>query len=207
MKEVIEQTYGEPLYEGHLGGCSAGGDKGTYYPEMWEYLKFKYGINSVLDVGCGVGYSAKLFESMGCEIQGIDGSLMAADISLIKDKLLIHDYEHGPALTNDTRTFDLCWSCEFVEHVWEKFSQNFLEDFKKCKYVAMTYAYPGQGGHHHVNENTQEYWIDVMDKNGFDFLEKDTLVLRSLAEHDVEPQYRIYNHFFLRGLLFKSRTL
>ena len=33
--------------------------------------------------------------------------------------------------------------------------------------VLITFALPGKKGHHHVNCNTQEYWIDVFDRYGF----------------------------------------
>ena len=33
----------------------------------------------------------------------------------------------------------------------------------------MTYAPPGKKGHHHVNCNTKEYWIDVFAQYGFVF--------------------------------------
>ena len=33
--------------------------------------------------------------------------------------------------------------------------------------MVVTHAYPGQGGHHHVNEQEKEYWIDIFNKNDF----------------------------------------
>ena len=42
-------------------------------------------------------------------------------------------------------------------------------DVSRCKYVICTHAEPGDGGHHHVNEQYYEYWIDKFHPYGFDF--------------------------------------
>tara|TARA_Y100001938_G_scaffold144152_1_gene218253 strand:- start:1566 stop:2243 length:678 start_codon:yes stop_codon:yes gene_type:complete len=220
-EEILKQTHGPDLLEGHLGGCSTGGDGGTYYPIMWKYLVEKYEIKTVLDVGCGRGFSTRYFESIGCDILGIDGSTKAQEASLIPDSFLLNDYQDGPALSrseieyngsllNDF-VFDFCWSCEFVEHVWEKYSQNFIDDFKQCKYLAMTYAIPGQTGHHHVNEQPEEYWIQKLESNGFEYLKTDTDDLRYESNKDKEERLKnpdnpwFIPHFVTKGLFFKNK--
>ena len=196
MPEIIEQTFGEDIFDGHLGGCFFGGDKSTYYPKMWEHLITEFGITSVLDIGCGRGFASKFFLSMGCDVASVDGSEKVREVSLVPDNFILNDYEKGSAIQDEK--FELAWSCEFVEHVYEQYIPNFMSDFKRCKYVAMTFAYPGQGGHHHVNENTQEYWVDKFEQNGFRFDEVTTNVLRSMA--GVEGPY--VSHFGQRGLFF-----
>ena len=39
----------------HLGGYIVGGDAATSYPDLWSWLVKDYGVESVLDVGCGEG--------------------------------------------------------------------------------------------------------------------------------------------------------
>lgn len=216
--EIIEQTHGPDILEGHLGGCSIGGDGGTYYPIMWKNLVETFKIKSVLDIGCGRGFSTKFFKDLECEVVGIDGAQQAGQMSLVPENFLLNDYEKGQAFSDDCVyngktgkeiNFDLCWCCEFVEHVWEHFSDNFINDFKKCNYVAMTFAAIGQGGHHHVNENTEEYWIEKLTKAGFEYLPDETRILRSWAKQDKEERQKIPNvpffisHFVDRGLFFK----
>ena len=75
-----------------------------------------------------------------------------------------------------------------MEHVEERHSQNFINDFKKCRYVAMTYAYPGQTGHHHVNEQVGEYWIEKLENNGFKYLVKETGQFKHYAQVDVNER-------------------
>lgn len=196
MSEIVTQTFGKEIRDGHLGGCSVGGDPATYTPIMWKYLLEKYNIKSTLDIGCGVGHASKFFESYGCEILAVDGSIETKELSVVPNHHLIHDYECGNVFesydieflgkTGSDIRIDLAWSCEFVEHVWEKYSQNFIDDFKLCNYVAMTHAPPGQGGYHHVNCQPSEYWIDVMDKNGFTYLEDVTNELREKCVEDFD---------------------
>jgi len=211
MREILEQTHGPTLNEGHLGGWAPGGDGGTYYPIMWEYLVNKFNIKSVIDVGCGIGYSSKFFKSIGCHVIGVEGSSIAHSRSLIKENCILHDYTTGK--TNLNEKFDLAWSCEFVEHVEEKYIENFVNDFQKAKYLAMTFAGVGQGGHHHVNENTQQYWIDVLSSYGFEFSQENTEELRSKTAEDVTERLKIPNvpffvpHFIHRGLFFINKNI
>jgi hypothetical protein len=137
---------------------------------------------------------------MGCDVASVDGSEKVREVSLVPDQFILNDYEKGSAIKDEK--FELAWSCEFVEHVYEQYIPNFMSDFKKCKYAAITFAYKGQGGHHHVNENTQEYWIAKFEENGFTFLEEETNILRSMAT--VEGPY--VSHFGQRGLLFKNNN-
>ena len=53
------------LEEGHLGGCAIEGDVATHYPIMWSYLIDFFKIKSVIDVGCGFGYSLDFFQNLG----------------------------------------------------------------------------------------------------------------------------------------------
>ena len=221
--EVLDQTHGPDIIEGHLGGCSIGGDGGTYYPIMWKNIVDRYDVKTVLDIGCGRGYASKYFQSIGCDILGVDGSTKAEEMSLISEHFLLNDYEGGPALSRSKIeydgkaikdfVFDLCWCCEFVEHVWEEYAPNFIEDFKKCKYVAMTFAEPGQGGHHHVNEQPEEYWVTKLEASGFEYLVEETEEFRRFASDDKDERMKIPNvpyfipHFINRGLLFKNKNV
>ena len=205
--EILNMEHGPDIIEGHLGGCSTGGDGGTYYPIMWERIVKDYDVNTVLDVGCGRGFSSKYFQSLGCDILGIDGSTQAEETSLIPEHFLLNDYEGGPALSRSEIEyedqpikdfiFDLCWCCEFVEHVWEEYSQNFIDDFKQCRYVAMTYAGPGQSGHHHVNCQPREYWVEHMSRFGFEFDKEMTDQLKELAGKGT--------HYGNTGLFFRKK--
>lgn len=175
--------------DGHLGGFVAGGDERCFYPEMWDKLIKDFKIKSVVDVGCGEGYSCKYFFDKGLEVLAVDGS------ELVREKAVfplinIHDYTKGKYEL--VKEFDLAWCCEFVEHVEAEFIDNFMATFKGCKVIVMTHALPGQGGYHHVNEQDDAYWIIEMEKAGFIYDLVKTLEYRALA-HD---------YFAISGMVF-----
>ncbi len=132
-----------------------------------EFIKDKYKINSMLDIGCGPGGQIQLAKQLGIErcvgIDGYPGPKVCKDVEII-----IHDFTVGP-YNHSTPKYDFVWSCEFVEHVYEKYVPNFMNSFKHAKYIAMTYAPPGKSGHHHVNCRKESYWIEVFEKNNFVF--------------------------------------
>lgn len=171
-------------------------DTNTWMPEIWEELINRYRVRSVLDVGCGGGFTAKWFLDRGLHAVGIEGYPPAIARNVLpNDHLIVWDYTRGPMRPMDK--FDLCWCAEFVEHVKHEFMPNFVETFRKCHYVAMTHARPGQGGHHHVNEQTLAYWEDQLGARGFELLPLDTLKLRDL--HPVTGPWGVQTLLFFKN--------
>lgn len=157
MKLVITDANGLP---GHLGGH----ENETHVDEgAMDYLIQKFKIKSYLDVGCGPGGMVELAHSKGLVSTGIDGdfTLVRPDPTLY----LIHDYTAGPAPVDTD--WDLGWSCEFLEHVAEQYMDNYMDTFMRCKRIVVTHAFPGQGGHHHVNEKDSNYWFQQFGRRGF----------------------------------------
>lgn len=172
------------LEQNHLGGCilnESVGDHNTWCPALWDMLIETTGAKSVVDIGCGIGYSLKYFLDKGLFGTGIEGLESVLQHSPIPNHILIHDYTKGAYIPE--KNVDLAWSCEFVEHVEERFMENFMVTFDKCDYVAMTHALPGQIGYHHVNCQPPEYWIKAFTDRGFDYMENETMMLRqSIAD-------------------------
>jgi hypothetical protein len=174
--------------DGHVGGCNIFGDPSTELPKTWKYLADKYNIKSVIDIGAGFGYHSKYFKDiLNCDILSIEGSDKVVELSLVPEDVVWHDYTTGPYIPN--KIYDFCWTIEFVEHVEEKYKQNFIETFKKCRYLAMTHGVPGQGGYHHVNCQPMEYWVSVLSDNGFVLLEEETHYCRNLSLEDSNDYY------------------
>jgi SAM-dependent methyltransferase len=167
----------------HLGGYWKGGDPNTYCPELWQTFVRDYAITSVIDVGCGEGYSTKYFSDLGLTALGVEGGALAIKNSIVPHLTVHHDYTKGPYVPK--QRFDMVWCCEFVEHVEERFVGNFLATFANAKYCLMTHAFPGQTGYHHVNCQTPDYWIGRLAAVGFRHDEAVTNRLRGLttAEH------------------------
>ena len=150
----------------HLGGH----DNKTWLDKgALSYLVTNLKVKSYLDIGCGPGGMIKLAESMDLKAYGIDGdpTLKFNNLDVLK-----HDYTKGESAFD--QAVDLAWSVEFLEHVDERYQEHYMKDFQKAKYVFVTHAPIGKKGHHHVNCQSSEYWIDVFEKYGFKHERKHT---------------------------------
>lgn len=167
----------------HLGGSIRGGDKSTWSPQLWDFLIDDLKINSLIDVGCAEGLTLEYFINKNIDnVIGVEGLEESYNISNVKKHIILHDYTTGNVDINSG--YDLTWCCEFVEHIEEKYIQNFIDTFKKSKYVAMTHAFPDQPGYHHVNCQLPEYWIKKLESEGFEYLSEYTLKLRHMTEKE-----------------------
>lgn len=161
--------------EAHLGGNVAEGDPFTFSPSVWEYTINRFAVSSVLDLGSGLGYAAEFFFRKGLRVIAVDG--------------LTENVRHAvyPTMKIDlckskvTCKVDLVHCQEVVEHIEEEHLDNLLSSLCCGKYVLMTHALPGQGGHHHVNLQPREYWVEHMRRRGFSCLEEDSNRIRNLA--------------------------
>ena len=91
------------------------------------------------------------------------------------------------ALERDTPVrarVDLVHCQEVVEHIEEQYLDNLLESMCSGRFILMTNALPGQGGHHHVNEQPTEYWIHPLANRGCQVMVEDTRRIRKLAAMD-----------------------
>lgn len=197
--------------EPHLGGNYLGtynynnkeykGDGNSITVEMWDFLIKKFKIKTVLDIGCGCGYSSEIFRDLGCDVKCFDGleyNIKNSDSSL---KCFVHDLTKSSYISKEK--FDLVWCCEVAEHIEEKYISNFIETLKNGNIIAMTAAQLGDGGHHHVNLQNKDYWIKKVEEDGeygYDYF---------LTEHckqiSIPPDPRWESHFKRNGLIFLKK--
>jgi len=155
-------AYGDPtLYKGYLGGHNwiTHTDEGAL-----KYMMEKFGIKTMLDVGCGPGGQVKVARALGLDAEGVDGD---PRVIAEAEDIMIHECDY----TQNTfeKEVDFIWSVEFLEHVKEEYQENYMKTFEKAKHVFITFAPPGKGGNHHVNLRPSEYWIKVFENHGFTF--------------------------------------
>lgn len=125
-----------------------------------RFLKDRFCPVSVLDVGCGTGGMEGICLDLGLLWVGVDG-----DASCAKTNVVTHDFTRGELPPLKT---DLVWSVEFVEHVHPAYLQHTLEALTRGRMaLCMSHALPGKYGHHHVNCQPPEYWIDALRLWGF----------------------------------------
>ena len=169
-----------------LGGNMRHGDAYTWSPNLWKYLVERFAIRSVLDVGCGEGHAVLFFHRLGLFSHGIDGLIQQSVVPICKHDLLVSPY---------IMPVDLVWSCEVAEHIDPDKVDNFLDTLSNGRIVAMTHATPGQLGHNHVNCQPAEYWIEHMNRRGYE-LSSDTHIFRNIKEECP------WTHFSRSGLVF-----
>ena len=70
-------------------------------------------MRSVIDVGCGKGFSASFFKENGAKVLCIEGSNDAIKQSLLpRENIIQHDFSLGPWWPSET--YDVVWSTEFL---------------------------------------------------------------------------------------------
>ena len=162
------------MLEEHLGGHN---NKTHIDIGALTWLQSNFNIKTFLDIGCGPGGMVQAAEKLGVSSYGIDGDYTLERYN--PNKFLIHDFTKGPAPL--TSKYDIGWSVEFLEHVYEQYQDNYMQDFIKGKYALITFAPPGKPGHHHVNCKNPEYWIEVFKKYGFEYDEERTKHIREIS--------------------------
>ena len=182
--------------EKHLGGNIIGGDPCTYTPVLWNWLKDKYHPRTILDVGAGEGHAVKYFRSIGIMALGIDG--LQENITNSVAPVVLHDITKGKP---NCPPVDMVWCCELVEHVEEKYIEHLLDTLTLGSIIVMTHAGPGQAGMHHVNCQTDEYWISKLKERGYVLLKEDTEYSRFIA-YPEDPKFKL-SWFSTSGLIFK----
>ena len=87
--------------------------------------------------------------------------------------------------------FDLVQSLEVAEHLPAKSASSFVKSVIKHSDLVLFSAAPkGQGGDHHINEQSYDYWRALFAEHGYIAID----YLRPIILHDkrIEPWYR-YN--------------
>jgi hypothetical protein len=111
-----ESQYGGKGDKAHLGGFTDMDHHGIS-PAVWKWMVSYIGVQSVLDVGCGRGFSTSWFHFHGIDVLCVEGSHDAFENTVIPDttRIVEHDFSRGPWWPE--KTFDAVWCVEFLEHV------------------------------------------------------------------------------------------
>ena len=122
---------------------------------------------TVIDVGCGVGFIANMFQNYGVdEVYGIDGDYVdRTKLQIAEDNFIPHDL----TMPYDTiRRYDLAICLEVAEHLEEIHAVDFIKLLCKLSdTVVFSAGVPGQGGVSHFNEQPQSYWARLFTDNGY----------------------------------------
>jgi SAM-dependent methyltransferase len=156
----VSSLYDRGFFEAHLPWQAE-------YDLIADALAGRLAFSSVLDLGCGNGFLIARLAALGREVEGVDGSPHAVELAApaVAQRIRVMD------LTAPVRLAarDLVICSEVAEHLDARHAETLVDNVcLNCRrWVFFTAATPGQGGHHHVNEQPHAYWADKFERRGF----------------------------------------
>lgn len=128
-------------------------------------------IESVCDVGCGVGTWLAASKALGARrIKGFDGPWVDKDAITI-DKNEFQEFDLAKPLPRDEK-FDLAMSLEVAEHLDPARAESLVADLCHLSdLVLFSAAIPGQGGTGHKNEQWQSFWAGLFAQHEFSLVD------------------------------------
>jgi SAM-dependent methyltransferase len=124
-------------------------------------------VESVIDVGCGVGPWAAEFLANGVQdVWGIDGDYVRqSQLRIPAERFLARDLTKPIAFE---RTFDLAVCLEVAEHLPASRAGELVADLTRmAPCVLFSAAIPGDTGTHHINPQYPPYWIELFQAQGY----------------------------------------
>ena len=163
-----------------IEGANFGGhwNRGHVNPNVLRFFKNIKQCKTFLDIGCGnglnVAFAKEVYEY---DAYGIEGDPSAHENPIIKN-IFKHDFEKDGKFNHDIPNIDLGWCVSVSEHIEERAVYDFLDVFKKCKWVVFTWCPIGFPGYHHVNCQEAPYWIEKFKEINFSYCPKLTAKLK-----------------------------
>jgi hypothetical protein len=161
-----------------------------------DVLYKEYEPDSVIDFGCGLGRYLTGFQAQGARIHGVEGFSEAREHAEIPNEALtIHDLRE-PLEINEQ--YDLALCIETAEHIPPAYADTLVDTITSAApRVVFTAAPPGNGGTHHVNEASREYWIDKFQSRGFSYAPAETDHLQESIKSEIDAAEWIADRPFI----------
>ena len=200
--DAKRKFYGGAGDQKHLGGFTEMDLEGIS-PSVWKFMIEKYGVHSLLDVGCGRGISTLWFLRHGVDVLCVEGSHDAVERTMLPNpdsQIVEHDFSRGPWWPE--KTYDALWAVEFLEHVSLHNQFNYIATFRKAALIFVTSS--RWGGWHHVEVHEDDWWIGKLESFGFRYNANMTEVVRAIVSkkaQQVAPNGKRYRALHIsRGL-------
>ena len=172
----IAAIYDRAFFEAHVPWQSE-------YSLIADLLAARLPFASALDLGCGNGFLIARLLTLGKTCDGVDGSPHAVALAAPEAAPRIQVMDLRAPLSLGRRDLVIC--SEVAEHLEARYADALVDNIcSHCgQWAFFTAATPGQGGHHHINEQPHDYWISKFERRGFRLDSQTTRVLRcDLAE-------------------------
>lgn len=166
MKYDLESTYTSNFFEDNLI------DSFPVAKYMAPLIAKKLQAKTVVDLGCASGHWLSAFQKEGLTIFGVEGSKNSKSSLVIPEKYVLYEDLRNVLQVEIKKQVDLLLSIEVAEHLEPMYADNYVHNLTqvfKPKYIIMTAAPVGQGGHGHYNEQPKSYWIQKIEKVGYNF--------------------------------------
>ncbi len=175
-------AYDKHFYDHIIAGSLASAN--AIVPLILELIP----IESVCDVGCGLGNWLAVFQEQGVtDTLGLDGDHVPRELLQIAASQFIATDLSRPLPLE--RQFDLVMSLEVAEHLPPTHARSFVGELVRLAPVVLfSAAIPGQGGTGHVNEQWPDYWDEHFRQFGFVCF--DALRWQIWDNDAVEPWYQ-----------------
>lgn len=160
--EGLEQIYDEAFF-------AEWGRQNRPYVEsariIADELFSRFEPRRLVDLGCGCGAHASRFIELGVEVLAIDGVVPPA-AHVFEVPVVVRDLT--VPFANEWDRFDLAVCLDVGEHIPVELCDLFLENVTRFSdTLLLACASPGQGGHHHVNEQPKRWWTARLAEHGF----------------------------------------
>lgn len=168
------------------------------------YLKTKFDIESVIDVGCGAGAWLAVWKKHQTEIFGIDGDHVNINSLYIDRNEFLSQDLRGPVIASGKyRKYSIAQSLEVAEHLPSEKADQFIESLCNLSdLILFSSAPPGQGGNNHINEQPYEYWRQKFADRKFIPLD----LIRTKFERNkaIEKWYRYNSFVYVSETIFNA---
>ncbi|VAW52042.1 hypothetical protein MNBD_GAMMA05-596 [hydrothermal vent metagenome] len=178
----MSSGYNHDFYDAQIDGSLRSAK--VVVPLILDLLK----IESVIDVGCGVGTWLSAYKANGItEVLGLDGDYVDLD----KLKIEVTEFKATDITTdfNVKTSYDLVQSLEVAEHLDEAHAKDFVRKLVALAPVVLfSAAVPYQLGTNHVNEQLLPYWVNLFKTHDYHLI--DCVRPQVWSNNDVEVCYR-----------------
>ena len=134
-------------------------------------IKAMPSIRSAVDVGCGPGVWLSVLKEKGVdEIHGVDGDWAKDRLVIPAENFRAVNMENG--VVEWKECYDLAMSLEVAEHLPKKAAKNFVSSLTSASdFILFSAAIPLQGGKNHINEQWQDYWVELFREHDYRVLD------------------------------------
>jgi len=162
--------------------------------ETGKLFMERYGVNSIVDFGCGIG--SYLLAALESGVEHIKGYEIGGEHSKKYTDPRIHsqiDFNSDITTPLNPATFDYSFCIEVAEHVEPSGSEQVVKNIVQAtnKMTVFTAAPAKQDGCGHINTHSKIFWVNLFETNGMVYDGEEAIALKQLWSD--APDYVLKN--------------